>query len=420
MDHTLPAYAELCCFSNFSFLQGASHPEELVARAHALGYSALAITDDCSMAGVVRAHQGWQDAIRAGVPGAEAFRLMIGSSFEVHDEALGEQTPAFTLIVLACHRIGHGLLCEFITRLRRGAQGKGHATLWRRDIRAAELGDCVVLLRPRRGASADELLDQASWLRRLFRGCSWLVAELHHSLDDNAWLRTLPPLTGLRAFEAFARSGSMTRAAEELCVTHGAVSRQVRGLEQRLGVRLATGPRHDLKLTEAGRELARALSAAFDMIAAALPGAGPERELVVSCYGTFAMKWLIPRLPGFLAAHPNIPVRVAESNGPFDFKADGVDLAIRMRSPDTVVTYDSVATPFMEHFHGPVMAPELAASAPMAAITSPAPTPSSTILSTSRATRISCSGRPVTSTSPTPATPSRRRSSARASTSSSR
>src|SRR3989344_1168429 len=171
--HTgLPDYAELHTTTNFSFLCGASHPEELVERALALGYRGLAITDDCSLAGVVRAHQGWQDAIRAGVPGAEAFRLMIGSTFKVHEEALGEQVPAFTLIVLARRRLGYGLLCEFITRLRRSAQGKGHATLWRNDIRAAELDDCVVLLCPRRGASPDELLDQATWLRRLFQGRS--------------------------------------------------------------------------------------------------------------------------------------------------------------------------------------------------------------------------------------------------------
>jgi len=174
--------------------------------------------------------------------------------------------------------------------------------------------------------------------------------------------RQLPSLNALRAFEAFGRHGRMTLAADELCVTHGAVSRQIRQLEEHLGVALTEGPRTRLRMTEAGLKLAQALSPAFDQIEAAVPRpvqAGPK-PLVVSCLPTFAMKWLIPRLPGFQAAHPDIPVRVAESNGPFDFKADGVDLAIRMRSPDTVVTYDSVVTPFMEHFHGPVMAPELA------------------------------------------------------------
>jgi LysR family glycine cleavage system transcriptional activator len=73
---------------------------------------------------------------------------------------------------------------------------------------------------------------------------------------------------------------------------------------------------------------------------------------VVSCLPTFAMKWLIPRLPRFQTAHPEIPLRVVESNGPFDFRADGVDLAIRMRTPGDSRSPDAVVTPFMDHFHG--------------------------------------------------------------------
>jgi LysR family glycine cleavage system transcriptional activator len=176
--------------------------------------------------------------------------------------------------------------------------------------------------------------------------------------------RQLPSLNALRAFEAFGRHGRMTLAADELCVTHGAVSRQIRQLEEQLGVALTEGPRSRLRMTEAGLKLAQALSPAFDQIEAAVPQPAPvgPRPLVVSCLPTFAMKWLIPRLPSFQAAHPDIPVRVAESNGPFDFKADGIDLAIRMRSPDTVVTYDSEVWPFMEHYHGPIMSPQVAAA----------------------------------------------------------
>ena len=179
--------------------------------------------------------------------------------------------------------------------------------------------------------------------------------------------RQLPSLNALRAFEAFGRHGRMTLAADELCVTHGAVSRQIRQLEEQLSVALTEGPRSRLRMTEAGLKLAQALSPAFDQIEAAVPQPVPvgPRPLVVSCLPTFAMKWLIPRLPSFQAAHPDIPVRVAESNGPFDFKADGIDLAIRMRSPDTVVTYEAEVWPFMEHYHGPIMSPEAAAAAPM-------------------------------------------------------
>ena len=187
----LPAYAELHAQSNFSFLHGASHPEELVQRALALGYSGLAVTDHGSLAGVVRAHLALREARKAQVPGADAFKLLIGSQFTVQD-----RTP-FTLVVLACHRWGYGLLCEFITRLRRAVTGKGLASLLRDDIRPADLGDCLVLLLPSRLASADELQAQAAWLRQHFAGRCWLGVSLHHSLDDARWLHTLEQVSAL-------------------------------------------------------------------------------------------------------------------------------------------------------------------------------------------------------------------------------
>lgn len=168
--------------------------------------------------------------------------------------------------------------------------------------------------------------------------------------------RPLPPLTGLRSFEAFARTGSMTAAAGELNITHGAISRQVRALEQRLGARLVEGPRHALVLTDAGRRLAAALSLAFDQIAQALPGAERGGELVVSCLGTLAMKWLIPRLPDFLERRPDLKVRILESNAPAEFAQGGAQAAIRIlgeRPPEGLK-----AIPFMGHEHGPVLSPE--------------------------------------------------------------
>jgi DNA-binding transcriptional LysR family regulator len=175
--------------------------------------------------------------------------------------------------------------------------------------------------------------------------------------------RSLPPLNALRAFEAFGRRGRMTLAADELCVTHGAISRQIRQLEDHLGVALTEGPRNRLALTETGLTLARALTLALDQIEAALPQPADAGDgtLVVSCLPTFAMKWLIPRLPGFVAAHPEIQARIVESNGPFDFRADGVDLAIRMRLPDAPPSPDSDVTPFLKHYVGPVASPDLAA-----------------------------------------------------------
>jgi DNA-binding transcriptional LysR family regulator len=169
--------------------------------------------------------------------------------------------------------------------------------------------------------------------------------------------RRLPPLTPLRSFEAFARLGSMSAAGAELKITHGAVSRQVHALETRLGVRLVTGPRHALALTDAGRRLAEAASRAFDGICSALPGAGEAQEIVLSCLGTLAMKWLIPRLPDFLAAHPDYRVRITESHAPADFSQGGAHAAIRIlaeRPPEGVR-----ALPFMAHFHGPVLSPDL-------------------------------------------------------------
>jgi DNA-binding transcriptional LysR family regulator len=171
--------------------------------------------------------------------------------------------------------------------------------------------------------------------------------------------RRLPSLKGLQAFEAFARAGSMVRAADELCVTHGAVSRQIKALEQQLGAKLLAGPRHDLALTPAGRELAASLAAAFDRIAAGLPGAGAGEELVVSSPGTFAMKWLIPRLAGFIDACPGVQVRILEDGGAPSFGS--VQAAIRLHrgaAPPGIM-----ATPFLAHAYGPVLSPALSGAA---------------------------------------------------------
>ncbi|MEY4764685.1 MAG: polymerase [Pseudomonadota bacterium] len=192
----LPDYVELHALSNFSFLRGASHPEELVLRAIELGYRGLAITDDCSLAGVVRAHLALRDARKAGVPGAEAFQLLIGAHFQVRLHPEGP--PVFTLVVLACHRLGYGLLSEFITRLRRSLAGKGQAPLCRDAIRPEALGDCMVLLAPTRPShehpglhDAADILPHARWLRERFAGRSALALHLHHELDDARWLRTM-------------------------------------------------------------------------------------------------------------------------------------------------------------------------------------------------------------------------------------
>ncbi len=169
--------------------------------------------------------------------------------------------------------------------------------------------------------------------------------------------RRLPPLTSLRAFEAFARNGRMIAAAEELAVTHGAVSRQIKLLETWLDLPLIEGPKTRLRLTPAGTRLGEVLGLAFDDIESALPKQRrPKRApLRVSCYGTFAMKWLIPRLPDFYNAHPDTAIEVSESYAPVDFANSEYDVAIRMTTAP-----DPMATPFLTDYQGPVLAPALA------------------------------------------------------------
>jgi len=149
------SYAELHCLSNFTFLRGASYPEELVERAHALGYRALAITDECSLSGVVRAHQ---KAVELGL------QLIIGSEVRLDD--------GLCLVLLATNRAGYGQLCRLITRGRRDA-GKGDYQLHRSDLEGS-VPDCLALLPLR----LDETNESVAWLAKTFAGRAWLAAEL--------------------------------------------------------------------------------------------------------------------------------------------------------------------------------------------------------------------------------------------------
>src|SRR5690242_16331910 len=126
-------------------------------------------------------------------------------------------------------------------------------------------------------------------------------------------LRRLPPLNAIKAFEAAARHESFTRAADELCVTQGAVSHQVKGLEAELGVKLFNRERQRLVITDAGRDYLMVVRDALDRIAV-----GTERlvqrqsagALTVSTSPDFAAKWLVHRLGEFGEAHPEIDLRV--------------------------------------------------------------------------------------------------------------
>lgn len=168
----LPAYAELHALSNFTFLRGASHPEELVASAVALGYQALAITDECSMSGIVRAHTAAKE---------RGLKLIIGSELRLQS---GRK-----LVVLAQNRNGYAALCRLITQARRAAE-KGSYVLTRRAFEQG-LPDCLVLWVP----DQDCALDTGDhWVREVFRDRLWIAVEL---LADGCQRHRLERLTAI-------------------------------------------------------------------------------------------------------------------------------------------------------------------------------------------------------------------------------
>src|SRR6202012_2064786 len=142
----------------------------------------------------------------------------------------------------------------------------------------------------------------------------------------------LPPLNSLKAFEAAARHESFTRAAEELCVTQGAVSQQVKALEESLAIKLFNRERQRLIITEAGRDYLTVVRDALDRIAV-----GTERllqrqnagVLTVSTSPDFAAKWLVHRLGNFAEAHPEIDLRISATLHHVDFAREEVDIAVR-------------------------------------------------------------------------------------------
>ena len=155
---------------------------------------------------------------------------------------------------------------------------------------------------------------------------------LSFSHEIPTMIRRLPPLNAVKAFEAAARSESFTRAAEELSVTQGAVSHQVKALEATLGVKLFNRERQRLVMTEAGREYLAVVRDALDRIAV-----GTERlvqrqssgVLTVSTSPDFAAKWLVNRLGRFAESHPEIDLRVSATAHYIDFAREDVDLAVR-------------------------------------------------------------------------------------------
>jgi DNA-binding transcriptional LysR family regulator len=174
----------------------------------------------------------------------------------------------------------------------------------------------------------------------------------------------LPPLNALRVFDAAARHQAFGKAAEELHVTHGAVSRQIKLLEDSLGMALFERRNRGVFLTDRGKQLFDLTRALFEQLAAGLaklrqPAA--DAPLVLSCEPTIAMMWLIPRLPDFQRQHPGVQVHLYAAGGPVDFAAQGVDVALRRNDFE----WDAAlhAERVCEEWTGPVCRPGLPGAA---------------------------------------------------------
>ncbi|MBN9508515.1 MAG: LysR family transcriptional regulator [Alphaproteobacteria bacterium] len=172
-------------------------------------------------------------------------------------------------------------------------------------------------------------------------------------------MRRLPPLGALRAFEAAARHKNFARAAVELGVTPTAISHQVRSLEQACGQALFRRRPRPLALTTAGARLLPVLSDGFDAFADAIAALRPPRAtppLRVTMPNAFAGHWLVPRLPGWRAAHPAVPLEVIGTNAVLDLQAGEADVAIRYaRTPPA----DGIAREILRDAYRPVCSPAL-------------------------------------------------------------
>ncbi|KQQ53664.1 LysR family transcriptional regulator [Pseudomonas sp. Leaf127] len=148
--------------------------------------------------------------------------------------------------------------------------------------------------------------------------------------------RDLPPLNALRAFEAVARLGSVSQAAEQLHVTHGAVSRQLKALEAHLGIRLFDKDGRGLKLTDAGSRLREVSSDAFDRlrgVCAELSQDSHEAPFVLGCSGSLLARWFIPRLGRLNAELPDLRLHLSAGEGDLDPRRPGLDALLVFAEP---------------------------------------------------------------------------------------
>ncbi|UGY10463.1 LysR substrate-binding domain-containing protein [Phyllobacterium pellucidum] len=171
----------------------------------------------------------------------------------------------------------------------------------------------------------------------------------------------LPPLASIRVFEAAARHGSFTKAAEELGMTQAAVSYQIKLLEERIGAQLFLRRPRQVTLTEVGARLSPVISDAFDMMRAAIAATRENADgvLTISTIPTFAANWLVPRLGSFQLAQPNLAVRLQANREIIDFSRQDADIGIRSGSGKWP---GLVAHRIFDADFTPMLSPKLAAS----------------------------------------------------------
>ncbi len=179
--------------------------------------------------------------------------------------------------------------------------------------------------------------------------------------------KLLPSTSALAAFDSVARLGSFSAAAEELSLTQGAISRQVSGLEEQLGMPLFERTSRGVVLTETGADYAKSISVALSQIRSASLAAMSKRhgdQLNLAILPTFGTRWLMPRIPQFVARHPQVTLNFATRIGVFDFDREGIDMAIHVGTPDWP---GAECTYLMSEMVAPVCSPEFLASHPMRA-----------------------------------------------------
>ncbi len=252
----LPDYAELHCLTNFTFLRGASSPKELVERAIQHGYRALAITDECSFAGVVRAfsalnehdeplRKAHDEAVREARASGGAvaqqgsfvpsLQLLIGSELNLVEKSAADKAnerPFCKLVALAMNREGYGNLCELIT-LARSRADKGHYRVHPDDFTDPEPGfehlkhlrDCVLLLVPQRTATLAQTLRAAHWLAGFAAERAWLALELWQTGGDDTQIEALRYVSQETGLPLVAAAGALmhARSRKPLQDTLGAI-----------------------------------------------------------------------------------------------------------------------------------------------------------------------------------------------------